>query len=221
MNKIKFSPRISKQDLRRIYEDDAIGLHDENRIDKVGITLYLRCCDILAVKRAKEGSVRCQACWNHGEETYIDRPKIRSKDTADQPLTCPACGFTFIWHEYKRAFVRNQLNSGGAMPAFERYTKMYPQAKSTQEKLLLIDRLIHEFHYSSKQNPDQPTRSVGPNLIDGRLTDIIKFLDELSNNKNTASLQQTASVWKCEMEKYYSLYRECTATTMQEENTNK
>ena len=79
MSKIKFSARISKQDLRRIYEDDAKGLHDAELIDEIGTALYLRCCDILAVKRAKEGSVRCQDCWNRGEEKYIERPKSRSK----------------------------------------------------------------------------------------------------------------------------------------------
>ena len=206
MNKIKFSPRISKQDLRRIYEDDAKGLHDESLIDEVGIALYLRCCDILAVKRAKEGSVRCQDCWNQGKETYIERPKIRSKATAGQYLTCPSCGFSFLWSDYKKAFMRNQLNSGGAMPAFEHYIKMYPRAADAQAKMLLIDRLIHEFHYSNKHNPNQPTRSVGPNLISGSLTNILEFLDELSANTSTKQLVKTVDEWKCKMEEYYDVY---------------
>jgi predicted RNA-binding Zn-ribbon protein involved in translation (DUF1610 family) len=206
MNKIKFSSRISKRDLRRIYEDDAKGLHDEKLIDEVGIALYLRCCDILAVKRAKEGSVRCPNCWDNGEEVYIERPKIRSKDTAGQPLICHKCGFSFLWGDYTKAFKRNQLNSGGAMPAFEYYTKMYPRSADAQTKMLLIDRLIHEFHYSNKKVPGQPTRSVGPNLISGKLTDILRFLDELSNNLNTGILRETDEDWKDKMEKYYSVY---------------
>ena len=211
MSIIKFSPRVSKQDIKRIYEDDAKGLHDEELINDVGIALYMRCCDILAVKRAREGYVRCQNCWKNGEEAYIERPKIRSKDMADQPLVCTICGFSFTWQDYMKAFKRNQLNSGGALPAFEDYVKMYPRTKDPQTKMLLIDRLIHEFHYSDKKMPEQPTRSVGPNLISGNLTDILIFLDELSNNlnagENTGALQETAQNWKNELEKYYSVYK--------------
>ena len=92
------------------------------------------------------------------------------------------------------------------MPAFEHYTKAYPRAESARSKILLIDRLIHEFHYSNKKSPGQPTRSVGPNLISGSLTDILEFLDGLSGGVTSGTLMETAHVWKSRMEQYYSAH---------------
>jgi hypothetical protein len=49
--------------------------------------------------------------------------------------------------------------------AFPAYLNNYPAARPPVEKMLVIDRLIHEFHYSFKALPDQSTRPVGVNLI--------------------------------------------------------
>ncbi len=181
MSEFKWTPRVPKEKIYRLYQQDITGLYDEKLLDDVGITLYLRCKDILAVKSAREGRVRCPDCYKELKENYIRRPQIRKKETADQPLQCTVCGCSFLWKDYQKSFKRNQLNAGGAVPAFEAYVREYPRAKQTQEKFGLIDRLIHEFHYSNKQLPDLPTRSVGPNLLNGRLEDIVVFLDELSN----------------------------------------
>ncbi len=68
------------------------------------------------------------------------------------------------------------------METFRAYVKQFPKAKSDLEKMQAIDRLIHEFHYSLRQQPDQPTRSVGVNLIEGNLSSVMEFLEGLSNN---------------------------------------
>jgi hypothetical protein len=85
-----------------------------------------------------------------------------------------------VGREYTLSFKRKQLNAGGATQFFEAYVKAYPAARTSAEKMLAIDRLIHEFHYSYKFCPDQPTRPAGVNLIEGNLTSVITFLDELS-----------------------------------------
>ena len=51
--------------------------------------------------------------------------------------------------------------------------------------MLAIDRLIHEFHYSLRQPRDLPTRPVGVNLIQGRLRDVITFLNTLTYGEGT------------------------------------
>jgi hypothetical protein len=51
--------------------------------------------------------------------------------------------------------------------------------------MLTIDRLIHAFHYSLRQQPDLPTRPVGVNLIAGKVTDVVLFLDELTYGDRT------------------------------------
>ncbi len=58
---------------------------------------------------------------------------------------------------------------------YNKYVEMYPKADTARERFGCIDRLIHEFHYSSKQNPGVPTRSVGANLIEGALADTISL----------------------------------------------
>ena len=91
------------------------------------------------------------------------------------------------WSDYAKTFKRRQLNSGGAGAAFRLYMRQYDRTETAQERMLLIDQLIHAFHvhlFKHVEGP-QPTRPVVPNLIDGRLTDLIPFLDELTYGKNT------------------------------------
>ena len=44
--------------------------------------------------------------------------------------------------------------------------------------MVLIDRLIHSFHWSLKA--DQPARSAANNLIEGNHDQVINFLDQLT-----------------------------------------
>jgi hypothetical protein len=73
--------------------------------------------------------------------------------------------------------------------------------------MLQIDRLIHEFHYSSKQNPEQPTRPVGPNLLGANLTVTLKFLDELSGlTGDNAVLKDNENNWQNEKKKFDEMW---------------
>ena len=71
------------------------------------------------------------------------------------------------------------------------------------EKMLAIDRLIHEFHYSNRNQPDQPTRPAGVNLIVGDLEDVVRFLDELSGLDLPKDMRETDQNWR---NKYESTY---------------
>ena len=88
-------------------------------------------------------------------------------------VTCPVCGWQVTWLEYMKSYKRHQLNLGGAGPAFEAYVRDFPAARSPQEKMLAVDRLIHAFHYSMSDFPDLPTRPAGVNLINGKMEDVI------------------------------------------------
>ena len=79
-----------------------------------------------------------------------------------------------------KAFQRRQLNVGGAEKAFTTFCRRYPAFRTPTEKLLAIDRLIHEFHYALLTAPSLPTRAVGVNLIKGKLRAVLAFLDELA-----------------------------------------
>jgi GNAT superfamily N-acetyltransferase/predicted nucleotidyltransferase len=178
-DEITWGGRVPRWKIRRLYEQDAQGLVDENLLDDVGTLLYQRCRSILHVADAKAGHVHCPRCDRQNRETLIQRPH-RHGDPRDALLTCPVCCWQITWGEYALSFKRHQLNPGGAIIAFSTYIQEYPRAISPQEKMLAIDRLIHEFHFSSAGQPGLPTRPVGVNLINGKLVDVIDFLDELS-----------------------------------------
>jgi DNA-directed RNA polymerase subunit M/transcription elongation factor TFIIS len=195
-SEIRWPPRVPKIKLRRLYEADAQGIVDAELIDDVGITLLVRCQAILEVAEAKKGRLKCPRCARQQETTIIQRER-RPGDARDEVLTCSQCGWQITWGEYTRSFKRRQLNVGGARDAFEGYVERYRAARTPRAKMLAIDRLIHEFHYSYRQQPDLPTRSVGPNLIQGKLGDVLRFLDELSYGpRSTTGLSERRAEWE-------------------------
>ena len=177
-SEIQWTPRVRKSQIRRLYESDAAGRIDEELLDEVGTTLLLRCEDILTIAgaRARGGSLPCPRCRRRGQRTAIPR----RTGSRDERIRCDRCGWQVTWADYLRSFKRRQLHLGGAGSAFRRYVRDYPAARSAREKMLAVDRLIHEFHYSLRDRPDLPTRACGVNLISGRLTDVVQFLNELS-----------------------------------------
>ena len=209
-SEIRWPPRVSQAKLRRLYQADAQGIVDRALIDDVGITLLLRCQAILDVAEAKQGRVKCPRCARSAslapkeglrEPTVIQRHPAPG-DARDELLTCPVCDWQITWGEYAKSFKRRQLNSGGATQFFQDYVRSYPAARAPQQKMLAIDRLIHQFHYSYRWEPDLPTRSVGPNLIQGKLGDVLRFLDELTYGpQSTEGLAAMRREWQDEYAK--------------------
>ena len=188
---VRWSPRVPKSRLRRLYECACQGIWDENLINDVGMTLYLRCRDILTIHQAEaERKVTCPRCDRAGKSTLIDRQGNRWT-----PMTCPVCGWTMTWVEYHATFQRRQLNPGGAVTYFRDFTAAFERSHDPKERMLAIDRVIHEFHYSLRELPDQPTRAAGVNLIDGKLTEVVAFLNELSGMALPEALKETDKTW--------------------------
>jgi predicted RNA-binding Zn-ribbon protein involved in translation (DUF1610 family) len=188
---IAWSPRVAKGKLKRLYERVSQGLWDEELIDDVGITLFLRCRDIVSIHRAQtEGKVTCPRCQRLGTDTLVARARDKKA-----PMQCPVCGWAMTWLEYHHTFQRRQLNPGGAVAYFKDFLRSYELARTPKDKMLAIDRVIHEFHYSLRELPDQPTRAAGVNLIDGKLTEIVRFLNELSGLDLPGEFQDTYKSW--------------------------
>ena len=167
----------------------------------MGFTLLLRCRDIITIEEAKHGRVKCPRCAEQRKHTIIERASEKG-DVRDEAIKCPECGWQITWGEYALSFKRKQLNSGGALTAFKRYVGEFKAARRPQQKMLAIDRLIHEFHYSLRAQPDLPCRPVGVNLIQGKLMDVVQFLDELTYGKQTTEgLEESRAVWLAEMAK--------------------
>ena len=180
-----WAPRVSQDEIRRFYESDAKGIFDEDLIAEVGYGLFARCESFIIANRAREGELPCPQC---------ERPVRR-----EEVLRCP-CGWELPWADYFRTIRHKQLS--GAEPVLKQFREFvagFPLARTPKDKVLLIDRLIHGFHWYYKTNG--PTRPVAVNLIEGRMDEVVAFLDRLScDEKSTPGLKENRAEWNKNIE---------------------
>jgi len=168
----KWAPKVSQSLIRRLYVSEARGILDEDLIDEAGYALVARCDSILRVTRAVRGSLDCPSC---GAE-------VKHGAKAGETIACP-CGWSIQWRAFQKTYRGRQLFGGAAVKAFEDFHRAFPAARTARERILLIDRLIHEFHWNLTRRSPEPeaTRPAAANLIEGKSqADVIAFLDELS-----------------------------------------
>lgn len=181
--RIRWAPKIRPSKIQRLYTAEAAGLLNDEIADEVGIDLLLRVESIL---QAMRGQVRC--------------PRCAAVFAADKEgLRCPGanCGWRATYEAYHQSKRHRDLNVANALPAFEAFAQSYPSARTAAAKMRLIDRLIHEFHWDAKFN--EPNRSVGNNLIEGKHAEVVEFLDALSEGGGADKeewRQTMARMWK-------------------------
>jgi hypothetical protein len=116
------------------------------------------------------------------------------------------CGWELTWGDYFETIQHVQLS--GAEPVLEQfrtYIETFPAAKTPQQKMLAIDRLIHGFHYFFKTG--EPTRPVAVNLIEGRLRQVVAFLDELTyGKKSSTGTKETYTEWSARIDVHKDWY---------------
>ena len=201
---IHWSPRLAPTTIRRLYESEAAGHADEALLDDVGMTLLLRCQDILDIDAARRGTIVCARCKHAGTRTLLARPDLsavrRTEREQADVVTCPVCAWSITWREYEKSYHKRQLHIGGAGPAFRAYVAGYPTARTPQQKMILIDQLVHAFHFSLATDPTRPTRAACVNLIKGKLHEVVAFLDELTAGLNvTGPLAETHRQWRARL----------------------
>lgn len=196
---IRWHPRIRQDKLKRLYEMDARGLVDEELIDDVGITLLLRCQSLMLVGRCKVQCPKCQQVFATGWEW--------TKRNETKTISCPHCqAWQCTGKQYRESFCRDALAAGNALAYFSEYIEKYPHASSYREKVLLIDRLIHQFHYATKWKPDTsevtgrhefPHAINGNNLIEGTHDAVLAFLDALTYGQHSPNeTKETKAEWQ-------------------------
>ncbi len=180
-----WAPRVKQQLIRRLYESDAQGRLDEELLNEVGWALHARCESFLQAIQATRGCVLCPVCGasithNHG---------------AEEILRCPGCGWEKSWQAYFATIQHKQFSGApNIIDLFGDYARLYPQVREAQQKMLLIDRLIHSFHYYLRFGE---TRAAGVNLIEGNHGQVIAFLDTLTYGPgSTPNLQETLEDWR-------------------------
>ena len=118
-----------------------------------------------------------------------------------------ACGWTLSWKAYFKTIQGHQLRGGDdVMDPFKDFIRTFPPAQTSREKMILIDQLIHGFHgYIKTMNVRRP---VAVDLIKGKMTHVVAFLDELSSTgHSTPGLSDTKALWREALERNHTWYR--------------
>ncbi|MFH1738077.1 MAG: hypothetical protein ABIH23_03650, partial [bacterium] len=172
-NRFKWVPRVSRMEIRKLYDSDAEGIQDLDLLDEIGCCLYARCCQGREERALMEsGKIRCHNC-------------DRILQAARGLIVC-ACGHQYLYRDYRRSFRSNNMPTGAATPIFNRFMEKWPGMKTYAEKMRLIDWLIHEFHASLITGAQG--RFVGVNLINGTKAQIEELISELAYGGKATTL---------------------------------
>ena len=183
----RWAGRVPQQKIKQLYETDAKGIYDEELIDDVGWGLYARCQSLLEAEAARGGRAKCHQCGG----------LIQHSGQRDELLGCPECGWQITWGAYFRSIQHRQLSGPDLVSLLTDYVARFPRATAPREKMLLIDRLVHGFHWSVKTGPRRP---AAVNLIGGRLSEVIQFLDSLTyDDRSTPGTKERHVAWRKDM----------------------
>ena len=192
----QWAPRVPPGKIRRLYQNDAMGLVDEELIEDVGTTLYLRCQSMVTAKNAQLGRATCPRCG-----AVI--PHTRSKS---QRITCPECAWQTTVGDYLGTIKDRGLLGGGAEAFARTFVETYPTLRSPRERMLLIDRLIHAFHW--EMHGDMMSRPLGSDLIAIRFEEVVELLDTLTyGEQTTPEIKQERQAWDSKVERSGEWYR--------------
>ena len=183
---VRWAPRVPQEMIRSLYEQDALGIRDEDLLAEVGWRLKARCESFLGAVEATNGRAPCPKCGT----------SIAHSSRPEELLECPACAWSLSWKEYFSTIQHKQLS--GAEPVlilFREYIQGFTRAVEAEEKMLAIDRLLHGFHWWTLQNEE--TRATGVNLIEGKHHEVVDFLDRLTyGESSTPGTRQTWVAWR-------------------------
>ncbi len=159
--------RIPRHKIAELYKKDSVGICDEVLIDDVGIGLLVRIEHIFRARDANSGLASCPIC----------RCEIAHDFDPAFLLRCDACNWELAWGEYQKSFRGKHLISSGMTAFMKEYAEQYRAAKTPQEKMILIDTLIHRYHWELEGGLTGPGAR---DLIGGKPGEVIDFLNRLS-----------------------------------------
>ena len=187
---LQWAQRVSPAKIRQVYNLDAQGIMDEELIDDVAYAFYARCESILTVTEASMGRIKCPECGGVILRHSVDK---------EQVIKCLDCSWEITWGAYFRSYHQKQLHGGGAVDVFQDFMAKLPLAKTPQEKMILIDRIIHECHKSLKEG--EYNRPAAVNLIAGTMIETIRLLEGLAyGSGNIPSSSEVYEVWRKKMD---------------------
>ncbi|MEW6750411.1 MAG: hypothetical protein AB1505_05470 [Candidatus Latescibacterota bacterium] len=180
----QWAGRVSRRLIAELYRGDAQGIVDGELIDEVGYALLARCESILVATQAGRGEATCPVCG----------AAIPHEPGATQTLTCPDCGWSLPWAEYHASVHGKGLHAGGIEAFLREFVEKYPRAPTPRHRMILIDQLIHRYHWEMVNHPGRPG---GSNLIGGTVVEVVALLDSLSySDQSTPGLRETHNRWR-------------------------
>jgi hypothetical protein len=124
--------------------------------------LYARCRDVLLVGDSK---VRCLECRAEFVVPWRGAPP-------GQTAGCPCCRWQITVAEYRNSVRGTTLQGGNARAVWTEYVGGFPAARTYEERMLLVDRLVHGVHTTG-----QP---AARNLFAGHPAQVLAALDGLA-----------------------------------------
>jgi hypothetical protein len=165
VERIRWAKRLRPQLLARLYESDARGFRDLDLCDEVGSILHDR-CETFRLVAARE--VECPIC------------RTAFRVSQREATVCPGagCAWQTDFLHYQESIRKHYAATGRAIDAYEAFRRGWSRARTYSEKMLLIDQLIHAFHFDEKAG--RPTKSIASKLLEGNKKEVVRFLDRLS-----------------------------------------
>lgn len=185
---IRWAPKVQPGLIRRLYQQDALGIVDEELIDRAGWLLLQRCKSILMICDQQVACPRCGTIFVCAEPGLAD----------DLERHCPAdCGWRTTARQYRESYRHRDLSSGWGTRSFRDFVDRYERAASPQERMIAIDQLIHAFHQFLTS--PAPHRSLANNLIEGSHVQVVALLDALSYGAaSTPGLAESQRRWRAQ-----------------------
>ena len=190
-----WSRRVKPIKIRQLYESDARGMLDQELLDDVGYGIYARCQDLIEVSEAWRGRVKCWGCGKiivrqQGQiiEYHGHGPTLTGGKT--EVLKCDCCSWQITWANYCKS--ASGMNATGIETVLRTFVKRWPAISSPNEKLLLIDELIHAFHMHYKRVGSSP----GCTVIEATEKQLTELFDRLAYGAgSTRGLDKMRRVW--------------------------
>jgi hypothetical protein len=193
MERIRWAAKVAPGKIRRLYELDAQGIVDGELIDDVGLALHARCRSIVLVNAGQVACPRCSAVFKVAR-TYRERAKGEAPADPAEVVACPGCEWSTTVGEWTESWRHRELHAGFGLPPIQDYAERYPLLATPRERMLLIDRLLHQFHHNLKVHT--PGRLVACNLIEGNSRQARELLDSLTYGEGSApEVKETGEGW--------------------------
>ncbi len=195
MEKILWSPKIHQSKIWKLYQNDARGTIDEILVEDVGLALLQRCQSIWLVTHREVECPRCGAIFT------LCKPDSWKPLLGVQTCTTPGCGWQTTAAEWHESWRHRELLGTAAMEPVETYLHDYPRARTTEERMVCIDQLIHAFHISLRTG--RFNRSFANNLIEGSHDQVVELLDKLFAKADGVDKDQ----WRADLSSMYDTRR--------------